>query len=237
MKRLVLLVTIAGVALAAAPQAQSAAAKASAKSAGSATPGPWKSLFDGKSLSAWRTYRSEAAPEKWELKDGIMAKDGNASDLVSKEEFGDFELELEWRIGEAGNSGIFYRGSEDEEAIYWTAPEYQLLDDIKARDNRTRNHCAGSVYDLYDAPEGHLKPVGEWNSTRIVAKGAHVEHWLNGFKMVEYELWSPDWEQHLAKSKFKDWAKYGRIKKGHFGIQGNHPGSLALRNIRVRELQ
>ena len=153
-----------------------------------------------------------------------MSKDGNASDLVSKDEFGDFELELDWRIGEAGNSGIFYRGSEDEEAIYWTGPEYQLLDDIKARDNKTRNHCAGSVYDLYDAPEGHLKPVGEWNTTRIVARGAHVEHWLNGFKMVEYQLWSPDWEKHLAASKFKDWKNYGRIKKGHFGIQGNHPG-------------
>jgi 3-keto-disaccharide hydrolase len=199
--------------------------------------GPWRSLFDGKSLSEWRTYKSTAPPEKWEIKDGIMSKDGNASDLVSKDEFGDFELELEWRIGEAGNSGIFYRGSEDEEAIYWTGPEYQLLDDIKARDNKTRNHCAGSVYDLYDAPGGHLKPVGEWNATRIVAKGAHVEHWLNGFKMVEYELWSPDWEKHLAASKFKDWKNYGRIKKGHFGIQGNHPGALSLRNIRVRELQ
>jgi hypothetical protein len=199
--------------------------------------GRWRSLFDGKSLDAWRTYQSAGPPEKWEIKDGVLMKDGNASDLVSKDEFGDFELQLEWRIGEAGNSGIFYRGSEDEEAIYWTGPEYQLLDDIKARDNRTRNHCAGSVYDLYDAPEGHLKPVGEWNATRIVAKGAHVEHWLNGFKMVEYELWSPDWEKHVAASKFKDWPKYGRIKKGHFGIQGNHPGALALRNIRVREIQ
>ena len=233
MTRLVL-VGIACVALAAVPQGQGA------QKAGAAAPakaGPWKSLFDGKSLDAWRTYRDAGPPEKWNISDGMMSKDGNASDLVSKEEFGDFELEFDWRIGEAGNSGVFYRGSEDEEAIYWTGPEYQLLDDIKARDKRTRNHCAGSVYDLYDAPEGHLKPVGEWNSTRIVAKGAHVEHWLNGFKMVEYELWSPDWEQHLAKSKFKDWPKYGRIKKGHFGIQGNHPGSLALRNIRVRELQ
>jgi hypothetical protein len=217
------------------------AAAAALTAAPSAAPGvqagTWRSLFDGTSMNAWRQYRSEEAPAGWTVAGGVMSKDGNASDLVSKEEFGDFELELEWKIGEAGNSGIFYRGSEDEEAIYWTAPEYQLLDDIKARDNRTRDHCAGSVYDVYDAPEGHLKPVGEWNSTRIVAKGAHVEHWLNGFKMVDYELWSPDWEQHVAKSKFKDWPKYGRIKKGHFGIQGNHPGALALRNIRVRDLQ
>jgi 3-keto-disaccharide hydrolase len=236
MKRLIL-VWWCAVALTAAAAAAPAAKAPAQKARTTAAAGAWRSLFDGKSLDAWRTYKSEAPPEKWVIADGVLSKDGNASDLVSKEEFGDFEVQFDWRIGEAGNSGFFYRGSEDEEAIYWTGPEYQLLDDIKARDNKTRNHCAGSVYDLYDAPEGHLKPVGEWNVTRIVAKGAHVEHWLNGFKMVEYELWSPDWEQHLAASKFKAWPKYGRIKKGHFGIQGNHPGALALRNIRVRDLQ
>jgi hypothetical protein len=234
MNRFVLLVLLAATAFVAAPRAQRAQAEHVA-SPGKA--GPWRSLFDGKSLDAWRQYQSTTPAEGWTLQDGAMSKDGNASDLVSKDEFGDFELELEWRIGKAGNSGIFYRGSEDEEAIYWTGPEYQLLDDIDARDNRTRDHCAGSVYDLYDAPEGHLKPVGEWNTTRIVARGAHVEHWLNGFKMVEYELWSSDWDKHLAASKFKAWPKYGRIKKGHFGIQGNHPGALSLRRIRVRELQ
>jgi hypothetical protein len=198
--------------------------------------GPWKSLFDG-NLNAWRTFKSDAPPEKWEIKDGVLTKDGNASDLVSKEEFGDFELELEWKIGDAGNSGLFYRGTEEYNAIYWSAPEYQLLDNINAADNKKPNHLAASAYDLYDAPADAVKPVGEWNQTRIVAKGNHVEHWLNGRKVVSFDVGSADWNAKLEASKFKTYPNFARAKKGHFGIQGNHPGMLALRNIRVRELQ
>lgn len=200
-------------------------------------PGPWKSLFDGKSLDAWRTYKSEAPPQKWEIKDGVLTKDGNASDLVSKEEFGDFEFELEWRIGEAGNSGIFYRGTEEYNAIYWSAPEYQLLDNIKAADNKRPDHLAGAMYEFSSPPPDAVKPVGEWNLTRIVAKGNHIEHWLNGKKTAEFEIGSPEWDAKLAASKFKVYPNFARAKKGHFGIQGNHPGELSLRNIRVRELQ
>ena len=202
-----------------------------------AKPGPWKSLFDGKSLDAWRTYKSEAPPQKWEIKDGVLTKDGNASDLVSKEEFGDFEFELEWRIGEAGNSGIFYRGTEEYNAIYWSAPEYQLLDNIKAADNKRPDHLAGAMYEFSSPPPDAVKPIGEWNLTRIVAKGNHIEHWLNGKKTAEFEIGSPEWDAKLAASKFKVYPNFARAKKGHFGIQGNHPGELSLRNIRVRELQ
>ncbi len=145
-------------------------------------------------------------PDGWRIADGTLTKDGHAGDLITKDQFGDFELELEWRIGRAGNSGIFYRGIEDpdfngkpnDDRIYTTGPEYQLLDDLEAADNKTRLTCAAAAYGLYPSPAGHLKPVGEWNAARIVAKGAHVEHWLNGFKMVEYELWSPDWEAKVA---------------------------------------
>src|SRR3954469_11945524 len=210
------------------------------------TTGPWKSLFDGTSLDAWRIYKSDKAPKMcaggettacWEIKDGVLQKDGNANDLASKDQFGDFELELEWKIGEAGNSGIFYRGTEEEDHIYWTGLEYQLLDNIKASDNKRPDHLAGAAYEMYVPPDGHLKPVGEWNSTRIIAKGAHVEHWLNGFKLLEYELWSPDWEARMKASKFKDYPNFGRATRGHFGIQGDHEGDLAFRNIRVRELK
>src|SRR3954453_6358433 len=158
-----------------------------------AQPGPqWRTLFDGTSLDAFRGYKNTPVPAGWKIADKTLAKDAPVADIVSKDEFGDFELELEWRIGEAGNSGIFYRGTEEYEHIYWSAPEYQLLDNIKASDNKTPLPRAAAVYGLYPAPDGHVKPVGEWNSTRIVARGAHVEHWLNGFKMEEYELWSPD---------------------------------------------
>jgi len=197
----------------------------------------WRPLFEGKSLDAWRGYKSEQVPAGWRIANGVLMKETAVPDIVSKDEFGDFELELEWKIGEAGNSGIFYRGTEEYDHIYWSAPEYQLLDDIKATDNKTRFNCAGAVYALYASPEGHLKPVGEWNRTRIVAKGPHVEHWLNGVKLLEYELWSPDWEGRVKSSKFAVYPNFGRAKKGHIALQGDHSGSLAFRNIRVRDLR
>jgi len=196
----------------------------------------WKVLFDGTSLDAWRGYKSTIVPAAWHIAGGTLAKDTPVADIVSKDEFADFELELEWKIGEAGNSGVFYRGTEEYDHIYWTAPEYQLLDDEKASDNKTRLTCAGGAYGLYPSPPGHLKPVGEWNTTRIVANGAHVEHWLNDFKLLEYELWSPDWEAKVKASKFAVWPHYGRARKGHVALQGDHDGALAFRNIRVREL-
>jgi hypothetical protein len=199
--------------------------------------GAWRPLFDGTTMDAWRGYKSATIPAGWHIVDGTLAKEHGTGDLVSKDEFGDFELELEWKIGEAGNSGIFYRGTEEYDHIYWTGPEYQLLDNIKAADNKTPLTRAASVYGLYPAPDGHDKPVGEWNTARIVARGAHVEHWLNGFKMEEYELWSPDWEARVKASKFSAWPNYGRAKKGHIALQGDHNGTLAFRNIRIRELQ
>jgi hypothetical protein len=196
----------------------------------------WRVLFDGTSLDTWRGYKTDKVPSGWRIADGLLVKDASVGDIVSKDEFGDFELELEWKIGEAGNSGIFYRGTEEYDHIYWSAPEYQLLDDIKAADNKTRLTCAGAAYGLYPSPAGHLKPVGEWNRTRIIAKGSHVEHWLNGVKLLEYDLGSPDWEAKVKSSKFGAYPNFGRAKKGHIGLQGDHSGALAFRNIRVREI-
>jgi hypothetical protein len=197
----------------------------------------WRTLFDGTSLKDWRGYKTDKIPDGWHVANGTLAKDARVADIVSKDEFGDFELEIDWKIGEAGNSGIFYRGTEEYDHIYWSGPEYQLLDDIKAEDNKTRLTCAGAAYAVYPSPAGHLKPVGDWNSARIVAKGPHVEHWLNGFKLLEYELGSPDWEAKVKASKFVEWPHYGRAKRGHIAFQGDHAGSLAFRNIRIRELQ
>ena len=196
----------------------------------------WRVLFDGTSFDAWRGYKTDKVPSGWRIDDGLLAKDGSVGDIVSKDEFGDFELELEWKIAEAGNSGIFYRGTEEYDHIYWSAPEYQLLDDVRAADNKTRLTCAGAAYALYPSPVGHLKAVGEWNRTRIIAKGSHVEHWLNGIKLLEYELWSPDWEARVKASKFATYPNFGRAKKGHIGLQGDHNGALAFRNIRLREI-
>jgi hypothetical protein len=199
--------------------------------------GPWRTLFDGTSLDAWRGYKGAPIPSGWHIAGNSLAKDVPVADIVTKDEFGDFELEIEWKIGEAGNSGIFYRGTEEYDHIYWSGPEYQLLDDIKGADNKTRLTCAGAAYGLYPSPEGHLKPVGEWNSTRIIARGSHVEHWLNGFKLLEYELGGADWLAKVQASKFNAWPNYGRARSGHIGLQGDHAGTLAFRNIRIREFK
>src|SRR5690349_4114425 len=202
------------------------AQQASSAQSAKGSPNAWHALFDGKSLDAWRAYKDEAVPAGWRIADGALVKDGQVKDIMTKDEFGDFELELDWKIGEAGNSGIFYRGTEEYDHIYWSAPEYQLLDDTRAEDNATRLTCAGAAYGIYPSPPGHLKPVGDWNRTRIIARGAHVEHWLNDFKLVQYKLWSADWEARVKASKFAKWPNYGRAKKGHIGLQGDHNGFL-----------
>jgi hypothetical protein len=196
----------------------------------------WRMLFDGTSMQAWRGFKSDAVPAGWRIAGGVLSKDGAVPDIISRDQFGDFELELDWRIGEAGNSGLFYRGTEEYDRIYWSAPEYQLLDDVKGADNKTRLTCAGAAYALYPSPAGHLKPVGGWNQARIVARGPHIEHWLNGVKLLEFEQGSADWKAKVASSKFKDWPNFGKSMRGHLAIQGDHAGALGFRNIRIRLL-
>ncbi|MBL0171983.1 MAG: DUF1080 domain-containing protein [Gemmatimonadaceae bacterium] len=196
--------------------------------------GEWRTMFDGKTASAWRGYKMDTMPSGWTVVDGTLGKAKSTVDIISRDEFSDFEFEMDWKLEKGGNSGLFYRGSEEFDRVYWSAPEYQLLDDANAPDGRNRLTSAGAAYGLYALPTGIVKAAGEWNSTRIVVKGAHVEHWLNGTKL-EYELWSPDWEAKVQGSKFKAWAKYGRGHKGHIAIQGDHNGALTLRNMRVRE--
>jgi hypothetical protein len=199
--------------------------------------GEWRPLFDGRTTAGWRGYKTQDVPAGWAVVDGVLVKEGKSTDLVTKDQYGDFELEFDWKLAPGGNAGVFYRGTEEYDHIYWSAPEYQLLDDAAHADGKNRLTSAGSAYALYPPPAGVVKPAGEWNSSRIVARGPHVEHWLNGKKVVEYELWSPDWEAKVKASKFKDWPNYGRAKKGYIAIQGDHEGSLSLRNVRIRELK
>lgn len=196
----------------------------------------WRLLFDGRTTDGWRGYRSQTVPSGWTVVNGVLTKTGTTDDLITKDTFGDFELDLDWKISEGGNAGIFYRGTEEYDHIYWSAPEYQLLDDAHHPDGRKRITSAGSDYALYPSPAGIVKPAGEWNSTRIIVKGAHVEHWMNGQKLLEYELWSPDWEARVKASKFAAWPHYGRAKVGVIGIQGDHDGTLEIRNVRIKEL-
>jgi hypothetical protein len=196
----------------------------------------WHVLFDGKITKDFRGWHSEGFPEGWHVVDGTLTKEGAVDELVTRKQYGNFELELDWKIGRSGNSGVFYRGTREYDHIYWSAPEYQLLDDANAPDGRNRLTAAASAYAIYPAPEGVVKPFGEWNTTRIVVDGTHVEHWLNGQRVVAYDLGSPDWRARVAASKFSKYPNYGLAKKGFIGIQGDHPGSLALRHVRIREL-
>ena len=197
--------------------------------------GEWRFLFDGKSLAGWRVYRSQALPSGWQARDGMLVKDRPTEDIVTIDQFADFELEFDWKISARGNSGVFYRATEEYDKIYWSATEYQLLDDA-SQPNLDRLTATGSAYALYPAAAGAAKPAGEWNSSRIVARGDHVQHWLNGRKLLDYEYGSPEWEAKVKAGKFVDWPNYGRARRGHIGVQGDHGGQLALRNIRIREL-
>jgi hypothetical protein len=198
--------------------------------------GGWHSLLEEQSAPAWRGWKEEGFPAGWKVSGGVLSKEGPVDDLVTVQPFANFELELEWKIGKAGNSGVFYRGTREYDHIYWSAPEYQLLDDANAEDGKNRLTAAASAYALYAAPAGVVLPYDHWNKTRIVVNGHQVQHWLNGQKVVEYELQSADWKERVAKSKFVKYPDYGLAASGLIGLQGDHPGALAIRNIRIREL-
>jgi Domain of Unknown Function (DUF1080) len=196
----------------------------------------WRPLSGEAARGFWRGWKSTGLAEGWRIEGDTLVKEGEVEDLVSKEAFGDFELALDWKVSEGGNAGIFYRGTREYDYIYWSAPEYQLLDDAKHPDGANRLTSAAAAYALYAAPAGVVKPAGEWNSARLVVDGAKVEHWLNGEKVVSYELWSPDWKAKVAASKFAPYRSYGLAKEGLIGIQGDHAGTLTLRKVRIREL-
>ena len=197
--------------------------------------GGWRLLFDGHTTDGWRGFKLNAMPDGWKVVDGALTRVAAAGDILTTQKFKNFELTLEWKISEGGNSGIFYRGSEDEDAIYWTAPEMQVLDDAHHEDGKSRLTSAGADYGLYEAPAGIVKPAGQWNQVRLIVNGRHVEHWLNGVRMLQYELYSPDWEMRVRDSKFAVHPKYGRNAEGYIGLQ-DHGDWVAYRNIKIHVL-
>jgi Domain of Unknown Function (DUF1080) len=196
----------------------------------------WRSLFDGHSAAAWRGFRSDHLPAGWRVVDQTLTRVGPAGDIVTREQFGDFELALEWMVRSGGNSGVFYRVSEAPglAQVWESGPELQVLDDAGHPDGAHPETSAGSCYGLYPAPRGVARPAGEWNDVRIVVREKHVEHWLNGRKIVEYELESPEWQERVRGSKFAPMPRYGREPRGHIALQ-DHGDWVAYRNIRVRE--
>lgn len=198
----------------------------------------WETLFDGSSTDAFRAYKREDFPDKgWIVSDGALktVPGGDVVDLVTMERYDDFELSLEWKVSPGGNSGVMYNVSEDFPASWQTGPEYQVLDDEGHEDGKNPKTSAAALYALI-APEGKsLRPVGEFNEARILVKGNHVEHWLNGAKVVEYELGSPELTELIAGSKFAELPRFAQEPSGHIALQ-HHGQEVWFRNIKIRRL-
>lgn len=194
----------------------------------------WRLLFDGESLDGWRGFRMDSMPDGWKVVDGTLARTGPGGDIITRERFEDFELSLEWRVEEGGNSGVFYLVTEEVDRIFEGAPEMQVLDDAAHPDGRSPLTSAGANYGLHPAPDGVVRPAGEWNRARIVVRDRRVEHWLNGRRVVEYELGSEDWQRRVAESKFVQWPLYGQARRGHIGLQ-DHGDPVWFRSIKIRE--
>jgi len=203
----------------------------------------WKLLFDGKTTAGWRGYKMDKMPPGWEVIDGALVRvrggaggkgAGGGDDIVTTGEFDNFDLELDWKVVRKGNSGVLYHVSEEPITSWHYAPEVQILDN-SAYPTRDKRQLAGACYDLYAPAKDVTKPPGQWNRLRILVNGAHVEHWMNGEKIVEYELWSDDWNQRVANSKHKSQAKFGTFRKGLISLQ-EHSDRVEFQNIKIRPL-
>lgn len=203
----------------------------------------WKLLFDGKSTAGWRGYKMEKLPPGWAAQDGALVRlkggaggkgAGGGDDIVTTEEFENFDLSLEWKVVREGNSGVLYHVSEEPVTSWHFAPEVQVLDN-SAHPTRDKRQLAGACYDLYAPSKDVTKPPGQWNQMRVLVNGAHVEHWMNGEKIVEYELWSNDWKARVANSKHKEHPKFGTFTKGPICLQ-DHTDRIEFRNIKIRPL-
>lgn len=198
----------------------------------------WQLLFDGKSTEGWRPYRNQAS-EGWEVSNGqLHCKEGklaHRSDLITTGQYENFELAFDWKIDKGFNSGVIYRVEEGNRATYETGPEYQLIDDEGYPEKLEDWQKSGSDYAMHPPATIASKPAGEYNHTKIIVKGAHVEHWLNGKKVVDFDLWTPEWQDLKAKSKWKDAKLYGMIKKGHIALQ-DHGGGIWFKNVKIRPL-
>ena len=226
--------------------------------------GEWITLFDGETTDGWRGYNAEEMPPGWVAEDGVLYFDteveleqdyeGGKDILYGEREFGNFELELDWKIPAGGNSGIFYHVKEGYGAPSEVAPEYQLIDDAgyaEIHDLTGYNSQFGAEhperlqdwqmtaadYAMHpaDSTQKQLNPVGEWNTARIVYTPERVEHWLNGKKVVEFTPYSKNWEKRRDSGKWKDAPDYGKFRSGYIALQ-DHGSPLWFRNIRIREL-
>lgn len=202
----------------------------------------WRLLFDGTSLADWRGFRRDSVPRGWTVEDGAIHFTGAASSqdgeppltLVTADRYADFDLRLEWKISPEGNSGVMYRVSEDEPLPYMTGPEYQILDHAVLGDSAAAER-SGALFGLIAPSTDATRPVGQYNETRIVVRGGHVEHWLNGTKLLEAEMGSDTWTRRIEGTKFASWSRFARPEAGRIALQ-DHGYPVWFRDVKIRPL-
>lgn len=198
----------------------------------------WVLLFDGTTMNGWRAYQNKEI-DGWDVKNGeLYCKEEGVTkraDLITSNKYENYELQIDWKITPKKNSGIIYMVTEGKGPSYESGPEYQLIDDLGYPEKISDKQLSGANYDMHAPAAKVSKPAGEFNHTKIVINKGHVEHWLNGIKVVDYQLWTPEWEQTKANSKWKDVKQYGMSKSGHIALQ-DHGGGVAFKNIKLKQL-
>lgn len=195
----------------------------------------WTLLFNGKNFDGWRNYNGEGVREGWKVEDGQLIHTKGGGDIITVDQYENFDLRLEWKVSEGGNSGIFIGARETKQAIYFTAIEMQVLDDERHSDAAHEKHRAGACYALYTPPKDAVKPAMQWNQVRILKQGSHIQFFLNGTKTADFDTDSDDFKERVANSKFKDWKEFAKYSKGHIGLQ-DHGDLVSFRNIKLRPL-
>jgi len=205
--------------------------------------GEWISLFDGRSLKGWHLFNKTSEIKTWKIEDGALVCLGGkgpsgSGDIFTDQSFADFELRWVWKVDKGSNSGIFYHVVEDSKykRAIETAPEYQIIDDVNYPAKLEDSQKAGADYGMYTPSDiKQLKPIGEWNTSRIIFKNGHVEHWLNDIRIIKFKAWKKDWTKRKTEGKWKDYPDYGLSPVGLIGLQ-DHGNKAYFKNIEIREL-
>jgi hypothetical protein len=189
--------------------------------------------LDEQVVSTWRGYQRESMPDGWQMVDGVLARIGDAGDIITTDQFENFELRFDWKIEPGGNSGVFFGVSEDGAVTWHSGPEYQLLHNAGHPDGKAPITAAGSNYAVHPPIADMTRPVGEWNRSRLRVNREHVEHWMNGMYLLSYQIGDTEWQRRVTDSKFSELPLYGQSRRGHIAIQ-DHGDPVWFRNMRIR---